>query len=390
MDKKEELKSLIKEVVTEAVGSDMDSVRAEAEAQKEANAKILEDNTELKAKFDAMQEKVVTLTTNTAGDQEYIFKGYDATRPTRNFKIKCSKEIGDEVAGIMVKALTEGNTGAYAVPVEYSTALLGLAELSSVALSKARIMNVSTNSIKIPTKGTRGSVDAQGFGTANTDTAATLGQLTFTVDKRVGSYITLNDDLLADSMFDVVGDFVEPMIAEAIGQDFDNEMFNGVEYTTSVSSATAGVTVSGSVAMAAAITYANIVSMAYGPELERGLRPEWYMPRGALKDVVGLVSASTGSPIFNPVPISAGAGGTLLGYPINIVPQISNTPADGSIRMGFGDASQYMICINGGIVFKINPYIKMAEGQTQAIGYARSDGNVVTVDAWSRLKRTDA
>lgn len=388
-DKREELKSLIKEVVTDSIGTDMDSIKAEAEERKEVNTKILEDNTELKAKFDAMQDKIVTLNQNT-GVKEYRFKGYDTLKPTRNFKIACSKEVGDEAAAMMIKALTESNTGAYAVPVEYSSALLGLAELTSVALSKARIMNVNTNSIKIPTKGTRATVDAQAFGTANADAAVTLGQLTFAVDKRVGSYITLNDDLLADSNFDIVGEFIEPMIAESIGQDFDNEMFNGVEYTTSVSSATAGVTVSGAVNTAAAITYANIVSMAYGPELERGLTPEWYMPRGALKDVVGLVSASTGTPIFNPVPISAGAGGTLLGYPINIVPQISNTPDNGSIRMAFGDASQYIICINGGVVFKINPYVKMAEGQTQCIGYARSDGNVVTVDAWSRLKRTDA
>lgn len=168
------------------------------------------------------------------------------------------------------------------------------------------------------------------------------------------------------------------------------EMFNGTEFTTSVSSCSNGVTVSGTVAIAAAVTYANIVEMAYTVELERGLSPEWFMPRGVLKDIVGLVSASTGSPIFNPVPISAGAGGTLLGYPINIVPQIDDTPDNGAIRMAFGDSKQYIIALNGGIVFQANPYAEMKEGISQFIGFLRGDGNVVTCDAFSVMKRTDA
>lgn len=224
MDKKEELKGLIKEVVVDSIGSDIDAIKAEAEAQKEVNAKILEDNTELKAKFDAMQDKVVTLHQNT-GDNEYVFKGYDTLKPTRNFKIKCSKAVGDETSAIIRKALTQSNTGAYAVPVEYSNALLGLAELTSVALNKARIYNVNTNSLKIPTKGTRATVDAQAFGTANTAAATALGQLTFTIDKRVGSFEQIYNDVLLDQNFDVVGEFVEPMIAEAIGQNMDGKHF---------------------------------------------------------------------------------------------------------------------------------------------------------------------
>jgi len=389
MDKREELKGLIKEVITDSLKGDIDTIRAEADAQKEVNAKVLEDNTELKARFDAMQEKVVTLHQNT-GVHKYVFKGYDTQRPTRNFKIDCSKEVGDETARVILKALTESNTGAYAVPVEYSNALLGLAELNSVALAKARIFNTSTSSIKMPTKGTRATVDAQAFATANAAAATALGQLTFTIDKRIGSYEVVNNDVLMDQNFDVVGQFVEPMMAETIGQAMDGEMFNGTEFTTSISACANGVTVSGTVAMAAAVTYANLVALAYAVELERGLRPEWFMPRGALKDIVALVSATTGSPIFNPVPISGGPAGTLLGYPINIVPQIADVPANGSIRIAFGDPSKYIIAINGGIVFQVNPYASMKEGLTQFIGYARADGNMEDAEAFAVLLRTDA
>lgn len=390
MDKREELKGLLKEVITDTVGPEIDRIKAEAEAQKEANAKILEANKELKAQYDAWQGKFVTLKQNT-GEHKYIFKGYDVTRPARNFVVDCPKELGDEVAGIILKTLASSSTGAYAIPVEYSNGLLGLAELTSVALAKCRIYTLNTNSLKIPVKGTRATVDAQPFGTANAAAATNLAQLTFTIDKRVGSYETLYNDVLDDANFDVVGQFVNPLIAEAIGQDFDSEMIKKSKFTTDITDGgTAAVTVSGSVAMSSAITYQNLVTMAYTVELERGVNPEWFMPRGVLKDVVGLVSATTGTPIFNPVPISGAPGGTLLGYPINIMPAMSNTPANGCIRMAFGDPKQYIIALRQGIIFQLNPYAQMKEGLTQFIGYARADGNIAAPTAWATLKRVDA
>ena len=386
--KKEELKGLLKEIVTDQVGPDIDKIKEEAEALKEANAKILEENKELKEQFDSLQEKTVKLTQNT-GDNLYVFKGYDAKNPNRNFHAVVDKDIRDAEAEKMVKALTEGNTGAYAVAVEYSNALLGLAELSSVALSKARIYTVGTNSIKMPTKGNRATVDWQAFGTANTDVGNTLGQLSFTIDKRVGGYASIYNDLLADEIFDVVGQFIEPTLAEAIGQAFDSQMFNGTEFTTYVGSSSNGVTASGVSAIANAITYSNLVELMYSVELERGLSPQWFMPRGAMKDIVSLVD-SNGRPIFNPVPVSGAPAGTLLGYPINIVPEIDNTPDDGAIRLAFGDAKHYIIALRQGLVFQSNPYVQMKEAITQFVGYARADGNVDAANAWAVLKRDDS
>jgi HK97 family phage major capsid protein len=129
--------------------------------------------------------------------------------------------------------------------------------------------------------------------------------------------------------------------------------------------------------------------MVHAVEHERGVNPEWFMPRGVLADVQGLVSASTGTPIFNPVPIGQGHGWTLLGYPINIVSVMDNTPDDGCIRMAFGDPSQYIIMMRGGVVIQWNPYVSMKEGMTQVIGLTRADGNVVAADAWTIMQRND-
>jgi len=391
---KEELKGLLKELAQDAVKTETTEMKDEIAAQKEANEKLVTDNKEFKAAMDAMQGKQVQLEQNT-GSNLYTFKGYNPNM-TSNFKAVIPTDVRDEVAKHMLETLqgkaayTSGNTGAYAIPVEYTNALLGLAELKSVGLSKAKIFRTSTNSIKMPAKGTRATADAQAFGAANADAATTLAQLIFTLDKRVGSYQTVNNDVLQDEIFDIVGDWIEPAIAESIGQNIDDEMFNGTEYTTSVEDVTASVTASGTVATAAAITYANLVTMAYAVELERGVSPEWFLPRGAMADIVALVSASTGTPIFNPVPISGAPSGSLLGYPINITPAIDNTPDDGAIRMAFGDPSEYIIALNGSMVFDVNPYILMKEGQTQFIGYMRSDGNYSNAGAWTNMKRTDA
>ena len=67
-----------------------------------------------------------------------------------------------------------------------------------------------------------------------------------------------------------------------------------------------------------------------------------------------------------------------------------NTPDDGAIRMAFGDPQEYVIALNGSLNFDVNPYVLMKEGQTQFIGYMRSDGNYTNAGAWTNMKRTDA
>lgn len=388
MDYKEELRGLLKEQIEESVGKDIDKVKEDLEAQKEAEAKYLEENKELKERLDDLQGKLITLDQNT-GKKKYMFKGYNLDM-RKNLVMDVSEEVREEEAKKLVKALTESNTGAYATATEYGNALLGLAELRSVFLNRARVIMTNNPIVKLPVKGTRASVDTQAFGTANTGAGTALAQLTFTIDKRIGSYEVLNNDLLADETFDVVGQFVEPMIAEAIGQAIDDEVVKKTEFTTDLTAgATAAVTASGTSGIADAITYDNLVTMAYAVELERGLSPEWFLPRGAMKDIVALVD-SNGRPIFNPVPVSGAPGGSLLGYNINIVPAMDNTPDDGEIRMVFGDPKQYIIMLRQGVNIQWNPWVSLKEGQTQIIGYARADGNIVSSSAWASMKRDDS
>lgn len=382
----EKLTGVVKEQIQDTVGKDIEDIRAKAEAQEEANAKMLEENTTLKAQMDAMQDKVVKMAQNT-GENEYIFKGYDATTPTRNFKIKCSKEIGDKAAEVMLKALTSANTGAYAIPTEYSSALLGLAELQSYALSRCRIIRYPGESMKMPAKGTRATVDAQAFGTANAGASTTLAQLTFTIDKRVGGYETIYNNVLRQSNFDVVGEFVEPVMSEAIGQNFDTEIFTKTEFTTDiVSGGTEGATFSGTIGDSK-ITYSKLMDVEFAVEQERGVNPEWCMPRGVFKYVAKLAD-TTGAPIFNR-DMTGTTPYMIDGYSVYIVPSISATPADGAMCLAFGDPKRYIIGMNQDLIFEVNPYAEMKEGKTQFIMHATADGNIEAATAWAYIKRSD-
>jgi HK97 family phage major capsid protein len=394
MEEREKLAGLMKEKLMEDLGPQLDDIKAKAEKTAEDTAKLFEDNKAIKEEFDKWQGKQVTLNTNSAGPQIYTFKGYDLSHPSRNFKMDCPKEIGDEVAKNIYKALTSSNTGAYTIPTEYSNAFLGLAELSSYALSRARVIRYPGDVMKMPSKGTRATVDAQAFGTANAAAATTLGQLTWTIDKRVGGYESIYNDVLRQSNFDVVGEWVEPVLAEAVGQSFDGEMFTKTEFTTDIAAGgTSGATFSGAIADSQ-ITYSKLLDVEFTVEQERGVNPEWVFPRGVLKYIRKLADTN-GLPLFERAmegPAVRPTGGNLLGYPVHIVgtSALSATPANGAICGAFGDPKFYVIGINQEMMFEVNPYVQMKEGITQFIMHATADGNIVAATAWAYIKRNDA
>jgi len=396
-NKKEELRGLVKEVIQDQIKGVEDKIMEAADAQKEENAKILESNKELKEYMDSMQDKRITLAQNT-GTNNYIYKGHNALQPSRNFIMDVPKELGDEAAKGMLdtfmsvaKALT--TTASYAVPVEYGVGLLGLGELTSMGLSRCTVWQLDAPTFKLPNKTTRATIDTQSYGTANAAAATDLGQTTWTIDKRIGSYETLYADALADSNIDIVGMFIEPMIAEGIGQDVDDKMFNdtGAVFTTTVGAdCTTDTTASGAAGIAAAGTFANLNTMYNTIEWSRGIvDAEWFGPQGMMKDVMGLLDDNK-RPIFQQVPINGRPSNMLMGCRFNVTPAISNTPANGKIRLAFGSPKHYVITLRDGVTFQVNQYAGMKEGYVQIIGHLRADANLTAATAWTTLKRNDA
>lgn len=382
----------LKEIIDEqtaSMGAEIETLKAEVAAEIEANAKKFEENTELKSQFEAMQGKIVTLQTKAAGNQDYVFLGYNNQDMVKNFKIGCTLEQHSEVSKMVTLALTNANTGAYAIPVEYANSLLGLAELDSYALGHCRVITYPGEVMYMPTKADRATTDAQAYGTTNVDAAITLGRITFTIDTRMGNKMAVYNNVLNQSNFDVMGQFINPAMIEGIHQHIDGEFIEKTDFTSSLTDGAAATTFSGGFVSGTTLTYDKLMDMEFGPEMERGLNPEWIMSRAMFKEVKKIKN-SQGDPIWDKDIIGPNRY-TIDGYPVYIVPAMS-TPAactDGKICMAFGDPQHYILARNEGMLLQRENITQMDLGITNFYAQTAMDGNIVTSAAWSVLKRSD-
>lgn len=403
-DYKEKLTGILKEKADKQKVAEMEEKMA---AFEERLAKADEDKAEWKARYDALQDKAFTFNTKKAGEQTYIFKGYNP-QLSKNFKATVSNDEAEVVAkayyemikdgreGSVLKQIDKAFDGANALGVQYGSALMGLAERSSVALTYAEVIVAEDPIVKLPAKDVRDAVDSKSPGTANTDGSATLAQITWTIDKFTGNYYEVLTNQIEDAKFDIVNEFLIPMQAEAMGQNYDSEMFNGGEYTSSIVDATASVTASGVAGIAAAVTFSNLRTMYNALSWDRGIRnPMWFGPQGVYADIMGLAGSTNDHPIFLETLIATPPK-TIFGAPYIVTPAIDNTPDDGAIRLAFGDPRHYRIFIRGSkFRTMVNPYIKMKEHYVQFICDSRSDGNIsdhatpASSGAWTTMKRSD-
>ena len=398
MDKQEELKGLLKESIQEQIGAKLDEIEAKAATAEETNAKALEALPELKTQLESLQGKLITMNTNNAGVQTYQFKGYNPDL-NKNFKGVFTHDEAERVAKAYLSA-AQGKVIDFAseMPESYGSTILGLAELSSSALSNMVVKPIDARSFKAPVKDTRETANAAAPGSARTTTSITSATVTFTIDQMIGSYVDVLRNDIRDANVDLINGWVIPMQAEAIGQYVDAEVFNGTNsiFTTSIIDVTAAVTASGAVLTAAAITFDNLNTMFYHVEWERGLGDcKWFGSRAALKDISGLVD-TYGLPIFQQVPINGRPSQTLMGAEYVITPVIANAPAANAMRLCFGDPNQYIIVTRGGIENLVNPFILMKEDTVQFIANFESDGNVAdnataaSSGAWAVMSRIDS
>lgn len=408
-DAQVELKGLLKELMQE--DKELAAKEAKAAAQAEANAKMLEENTELKARLDALQGKILTLNSKTVSPIKVMYKGYNP-EDSKNFATMLNKDEANAVAKsviTMLQSTTEQKgwtqkafDATYAVPTIYSNVIAGLAERNSVALTYMNVMQTSAPIVKIPVKGTRTTTtNATSPGTANAAATPTIGQITFTVDKRIGSYIDVYQSNIDDASFDFVNQWIIPSQAEGIGQYIDDEVFNGTnsEFTSALDEVanSTGVTITtGASAVASAITFANLNTIYNGLAWDRGItNPMWFGSQGAFKDIMGLVGTANDHPIFLDS-LTASPTKGIFGCPYIVTPALLNAPADGKFRLIFGDPKHYTIMLRGGLEHLVNPYILMKEDTVQFIARMRGDGNITdsatasATSAFCGLKRDDA
>lgn len=394
MNNQEKLKGLVKETLQ----ADLDKYEERVSAQDEEITKLREKNDELVAWQDSMQDKMFKANTKVAGEQIFTYKGYN-TDHNKNFKACMTLDETEKMCGLFMDQI-HGKAIDFAseMPQGFGSTVLGLSELSSRGLGYMNVLNLNVPVFTAPVKATRETADMQASSTANTSTSITADNIVWTVDKRIGSYAEIRIDQLEDAAFDIVNGWVVPLMAEGIGQYLDDEVFNRTnsEFTSCIADATASVTASGTVAMAAALTYANLNTMYYSVEWERGLGDcKWFGPRAALKDIMALTD-TYGLPIMRTVPVNGRPVHYVFGAEYVITPKVANAPADGKIRLAFGDPNHYTIVLRGGMQHLVNPYIKMKEDEVQFIAKLRADGNIddnatpASSTAWTTLARDDS
>jgi HK97 family phage major capsid protein len=358
----------------------------------------------MKERLDALQGKVVNIQSKNFGGSKVLYKGYNL-EDSKNFCATLTEDESKAVAQSLIDMSKGGGTafektfdGSYAVPEIYSSVLMGLAEYNSIGLSYMNVMVIDAPVMYMPVKANRTTTtDAQSAGTANAVATPTLGQITFTIDKYIGSYIEVLKSQISDANFDFINQFIIPTMGEGIGQYIDAEVFNGTNsiFTTSVCDATASVTASGASGIADAVTFSNLNTMYNSLSWDRGItNPRWFGPQGVYKDIMGLVGSTNDHPIFlqqlTGTPVKQ-----LLGCPYVVTPVVANAPDDGACRLFFGDPRHYTIVLRGGIENLVNPYIKMKEHTMQYISSIRADGNITdnatasSTGAFTTMKRSD-
>jgi len=375
MDKKLELKGLLRELMDE------ETAKKEIAKKDEAYAKLLEENKalkELEEKRKNAKGKNVKLNTPTGESVDFIYKGWDLRNQCADLTI-ASEETKNEIAKFSIDMITkaslgEGNTGAYLVPDSYENTIMALARLQSIALQECRIFNISRDVLKIPVESTNTAVDIQAFGTANTESDPVLSQITLDM-KRIGNYSEIYNDLLEDSVFDI-SSWLASMGAEAIGMEIDNNVLgSGTGFTgNALTDAGSTVTVGTSASTIADLSY-NHFSLAVAELSENQVGgAKFYMNKiGA--HYVRTQKDDNNRPIFQ-LPTADNAG-QLYGYDVRLSDKITGAPATTDPFVLFGNLKNYALGIRKGMEFQINPYIKMKEGISQFILSARVDGDAL-------------
>lgn len=286
-------------------------------------------------------------------------------------------------------ALNEGtgSQGGYLVPTEYSNEIIMFASLVSVVLQKARIWPMSTSVRHVPAELARVSVTEVAETTATGASDPTFADVVLTA-KKVTAYTTASNELLEDGEIDIVG-YLTEIFAEAVGQEVDNQAFNGTgDPVSGLLTGAAGFSVvlgSGSTAFSALLAD-DLLSMIDKIPQQAELGAEFFFNKNILtyirkfKDTTNqyLFAMNNGNPV------------DLFSYPYNRVPKMPAASASGTGKgfAVFGNLKYFNIGMRrNAMTLMVDPYGKFLEGQTRfkiepriawAIGLANAFCRVVT------------
>ena len=236
---------------------------------------------------------------------------------------------------------TTSAQGGYTIPNAYSDIILGALNNVATAFGKCTKVNMSAPSLYYPASLTDLTTTYSTEATAKDVTKPTFAQRTLSL-RYFYALVTMTKELFADSICDLEG-YLEKLVGENIGLKLDAQVLQGnsdpfigivnAEGTNAVAQA------------AANLAYSDLTAVVNNTgQLEQYKRGAgWWLTRGALNLIMNLKDANN-RPIWelnNPL---KGMESTILGYPINITDQITDTISSaGSTTIVFGDLQHVFI-----------------------------------------------
>ena len=375
MDKKDELKGLL----LEANQGVMDAIKDQSEATDEKFAKMTEDNADLKARieaFEARPAKKVALDVPGKEDKKVnvLYKGYDLKRQGAVLEIE-DQEVKDNIAKMFIDMIhgkaamneTTDGEGGYLVPEEYADSVFAFARLSSVALQDADVIQTSTDSFNIPAENAGITVSWKTEATAVAASDPTFANVNLTPVK-LGAYSTASNELLMDSKYDIVSRLTQ-QYGESIGQELDNQVFNGTEFTALIGAAGINTVDAGGTGPSD-ITFALASNAIAQIPSNKIMGAKFYMHRTFLH----YFRAKTDNDAMPILDVRDG-GFTLYGYPIQLVEAMPTDSTGGACIAVFGNLKYYAIARRLGVMqLDVDPYGKFLEYQTRFRSVTRWDG----------------
>ena len=335
----------------------LDALNAEdAEAQAEKN-KIAELEAKI-AKLEAVPvtKEVITTSGIEVGTPD-LYKGFyfrkqfkddpDMAPSDPATRDRVVKEVLDLIEplrrGEVVKVMAEGDSGAGLewVPEEWVMTIEEKARLISVGLQDARRYPMAHEKLHIPAQGTSVTITWANEKAASSQSEPGSADIDLTA-KRVGLWGKFTKELLDDAVSDIVS-YITRDVVEALGQEIDNQLFNGSQFTGVLGAASNTVTF-GSANTATSYTdmvARNFYDAAFSMASVRRRGAKFYLPKELLPYIQSLTTGTAGTPLMS---LLGGAQtATIAGYPFVEVEAIDGTDSTSSDFVSFGSLQNYAL-----------------------------------------------
>lgn len=288
---------------------------------------------------------------------------------------------------IIKAAMAEGtgSTGGYLVPDEFSDEILAFARLKSVALQDCRIWPMGTDVKRVPAENAKVSVGWKAEASDADQTDPTFNEIVLTA-KRLTAFSVASNELLNDSSVDIVS-YLTEIFSEAIGQELDNQVFNGTgDPWSGVLTAAAGYSVvMTGLANFSSISGDNLADLIDKIPQEAEDGAKYYFHKNILTYIRKLKD-TTNQYLF--APISGGLPADIWSYPYVRTPKCPAASATGTGKafVSFGNLRHFALGRRlESMTLDLDPYGLFKSYRSQFRIVQRWGGAMGLANAFSRL-----